>query len=149
MEPGMTFTIEPMITLGTYKHDMWDDGWTVLTKDRKWTAQFEWYAHHQFAMKAGLDPAIAAAIAEGKRPNHMQDDEAAIYAFCTELLETAQVSDATFRAATERFGEQGVIDVIGALGYYSMVSMVLNVDRYPLPQGVEPPLRPLPRRGGG
>ena len=41
MEPGMTFTIEPMITLGTYKHDMWDDGWTVLTKDRKWTAQFE------------------------------------------------------------------------------------------------------------
>jgi methionyl aminopeptidase len=41
MEPGMTFTIEPMITLGTYRHDMWDDGWTVLTKDRKWTAQFE------------------------------------------------------------------------------------------------------------
>jgi methionyl aminopeptidase len=41
MEPGMTFTIEPMITLGTYKHDMWNDGWTVLTKDRKWTAQFE------------------------------------------------------------------------------------------------------------
>jgi len=121
----------------------------ILIVARKWTAQFEWYAHHQFAMKAGLDPAIAAAIAEGKRPNHMQDDEAAIYAFCTELLETAQVSDATFRAATERFGEQGVIDVIGALGYYSMVSMVLNVDRYPLPQGVEPPLRPLPRRGGG
>jgi methionyl aminopeptidase len=41
MEPGMTFTIEPMITLGTYEHDMWDDGWTVLTKDRRWTAQFE------------------------------------------------------------------------------------------------------------
>ena len=41
MEPGMTFTIEPMITLGTYQHDMWDDGWTVLTKDRRWTAQFE------------------------------------------------------------------------------------------------------------
>jgi len=41
MEPGMTFTIEPMITLGTYRHDMWDDGWTVLTKDRRWTAQFE------------------------------------------------------------------------------------------------------------
>ena len=41
MEPGMTFTIEPMITLGTYRHDMWDDGWTVVTKDRRWTAQFE------------------------------------------------------------------------------------------------------------
>ncbi|MYW02086.1 type I methionyl aminopeptidase [Streptomyces sp. SID3343] len=41
MEPGMTFTIEPMLTLGTYEYDMWDDGWTVLTKDRKRTAQFE------------------------------------------------------------------------------------------------------------
>ncbi len=41
MEPGMTFTIEPMITLGTYEYDMWSDGWTVVTKDRKWTAQFE------------------------------------------------------------------------------------------------------------
>ena len=41
MEPGMTFTIEPMITLGTYRHDMWDDGWTVVTKDLQWTAQFE------------------------------------------------------------------------------------------------------------
>jgi methionyl aminopeptidase len=41
MEPGMTFTIEPMITLGTYRHDMWDDGWTVVTKDLRWTAQFE------------------------------------------------------------------------------------------------------------
>ena len=37
----MTFTIEPMITLGTIEHDMWDDGWTVATKDKKWTAQFE------------------------------------------------------------------------------------------------------------
>jgi methionyl aminopeptidase len=41
IEPGMTFTIEPMITLGTYDWDMWDDGWTVVTKDRRWTAQFE------------------------------------------------------------------------------------------------------------
>ena len=115
----------------------------ILIVARKWAAQFEWYAHHQFAMQAGLDPAIAVAIAEGKRPNHMPDDEAAIYAFCTELLDTTQVSDATFRAVTERFGEQGVIDVIGALGYYSLVSMILNVDRYPLPQGIAPPLKPL------
>jgi methionyl aminopeptidase len=41
MEPGMTFTIEPMITLGTHEYEMWADGWTVVTKDRKWTAQFE------------------------------------------------------------------------------------------------------------
>ena len=115
----------------------------ILIVARKWAAQFEWHAHHQFAMQAGLDPTIAAAIAEGKRPSHMQDDEAAIYTFCTELLDTTQVSDATFRAVADRFGEQGVIDVIGALGYYSLVSMILNVDRYPLPQGIAPPLKPL------
>ncbi|WP_067505113.1 type I methionyl aminopeptidase [Actinoplanes sp. TFC3] len=41
MQEGMTFTIEPMITLGTHEYEMWNDGWTVVTKDRKWTAQFE------------------------------------------------------------------------------------------------------------
>jgi 4-carboxymuconolactone decarboxylase len=115
----------------------------ILIVARKWTAQFEWYAHHQFAMKAGLDPAVAAAIAEGRRPDRMQDDEEVVYAFCTELLETTQLTDATFAATVKLFGEQGVIDLIGALGYYSMVSMILNTDRYPLPEGVEPPLKVL------
>lgn len=41
LREGMTFTIEPMLTLGTYQHEMWDDGWTVVTRDRRWTAQFE------------------------------------------------------------------------------------------------------------
>ncbi|MGH8673289.1 MAG: carboxymuconolactone decarboxylase family protein [Burkholderiales bacterium] len=113
----------------------------ILIVARKWTAQFEWYAHHQFALKAGLDPAVAAAIAEGRRPDTMRDDEAAIYAFCTELLETTQVSDTTFDRLVRCVGERGAIDLIGALGYYSLVSMVLNVDRYPLPDGIDPPLR--------
>jgi 4-carboxymuconolactone decarboxylase len=115
----------------------------ILIVARKWIAQFEWYAHHQFAMKAGLDPAITAAIAEGRRPASMRDDEKVVYEFCTELLETTQLTDATFSATVKLFGEQGVIDLIGALGYYSMVSMILNTDRYPLPDGVEPPLKPL------
>jgi 4-carboxymuconolactone decarboxylase len=115
----------------------------ILIVARKWTAQFEWYAHHQFAMKAGLDPAITAAIAEGRRPGAMRDDEKVVYDFCTELLETSQLADATYAATVKLFSEQGVIDLIGALGYYSMVSMILNTDRYPLPDGVEPPLRPL------
>src|SRR6185295_18182209 len=117
----------------------------ILIVARKWTAQFEWYAHHQFAMKAGLDPAVAAAIAEGRRPDAMRDDEKVVYAFCTELLDTAQLSDSTYAATVGLVGEQGVIDLIGALGYYSMVSMILNTDRYPLPEGVEPPLKPLAR----
>ena len=115
----------------------------ILIVARKWTAQFEWYAHHQFAMKAGLDPAVAVAIAEGRNPDRMKDDEKVVYTFCTELLETTQLTDATFAATVKLFGEQGVIDLIGALGYYSMVSMILNTDRYPLPEGVAPPLKPL------
>ena len=117
----------------------------ILIVARKWTAQFEWYAHHQFALKAGLDGRIAAAIAEGRQPDAMRDDEKVVYAFCTELLETAQLTDATYAAAVRLVGEQGVIDLIGVLGYYSMVSMILNVDRYPLPPGVEPPLKAIAR----
>ena len=113
----------------------------ILIVARKWSAQFEWYAHHQFAMKAGLDPAITAAIAQGRRPGSMRDDEKVVYDFCTELLETTQLTDVTYAATVKLFGEQGVIDLIGALGYYSTVSMILNTDRYPLPEGVEPPLK--------
>jgi len=112
----------------------------ILIVARKWTAQFEWYAHHQFAMKAGLDPAVATAIAEGRRPEKMRDDEQVVYDFCTELLETTRLADGTYSATVHLVGEQGVIDLIGAMGYYSMVSMILNVDRYPLPEGIEPPL---------
>jgi len=70
----------------------------------------------------------------------MTDDQRIVHDFCTELFRDKTVSDATFKAAVERFGEQGVIDLIAASGYYSIVSMVLNVDRYPLPAGERPPL---------
>ena len=73
----------------------------------------------------------------------MQPDEEAVYNFCTELLTTKQVSDRTFQAAKDRFGERGVVDLIGVTGYYQLVSMLLNVDRHPLPDGVQPELKPL------
>jgi 4-carboxymuconolactone decarboxylase len=73
----------------------------------------------------------------------MSDDERIVYDFCTELFGSKAVSDTTFAAVADRFGEQGVIDLIVAAGYYSTVSMILNVDRYPVPAGEEPPLRPL------
>jgi 4-carboxymuconolactone decarboxylase len=114
----------------------------ILITAREWGAQFEWWAHHRFAMEAGLEPAVAAAVAEGKRPERMKEDEAIVYDFCRELLSRRQVSDATFARAKAAFGERGVIDLIGASGYYGLVSMILNVDRYPLPEGVEPPLKP-------
>jgi len=115
----------------------------IIMTARLWTAQYEWYVHKNLALEAGLNPAVADAIAEGKRPSSMKPDEEAIYNFCTELLNTRQVSDATFQAAVKAFGERGVVDLIGATGYYQLVSALLNVDRYPLPPGVRPELKPL------
>jgi 4-carboxymuconolactone decarboxylase len=110
---------------------------------RKWTAQYEFYAHRKLAIAAGLAPAMLDAIAAGQRPDGMSEDEAAVYDFTTALLESGQVSDAEFARVRDRFGDRGVIDLIGAAGYYTLVSMVLNVDRVPLPDGEAPPLMPV------
>jgi len=112
----------------------------ILITARHWTAQYEWYAHKRLALQAGLNPAIVDAIGQGKRPAPMPREEQALYNFETELLETKQVSDATFRAAVAALGERGVVDLMVNMGYYQLVSMVLNVDRYPLPDGVKPEL---------
>ena len=108
---------------------------------RYWTAQYEWYAHQILALKAGLDPAVAADLAQGTRPAKLQPDEALVYDFCTELHRDKSVSDATYAAALDAFGERGIADLLGVSGYYTLVSMVLNVDRHPLPAGVSAPLR--------
>lgn len=110
----------------------------IILVARFWTAQYEWYAHRKMALEAGLDPAVAAAIAEGKRPARLDADETAIYNFCTELLETREVSDAAFAAVKERHGEKGIVDLICTMGYYCLVSMTLNVNRYPLPADATP-----------
>jgi len=116
----------------------------IIITARHWTSQYEWYAHRRAAQTAGLSQAIIDAVAAGKRPATMQTDEEAVYTFCTELLTTKQVSDKTFQAAKDRFGERGVVDLIGVTGYYGLVSMLLNTDRYPLPEGAQPELKPLP-----
>jgi 4-carboxymuconolactone decarboxylase len=115
----------------------------ILIAGRSWNAQFEFWAHSRLGKEAGLDGAIIDAIAEGRRPLKMSDDERIVYDFCSELFRDREVSDSAFKAVADRFGEQGVIDLIVAGGYYSIVSMVLNVDRYPLPVGEQPPLKRL------
>jgi 4-carboxymuconolactone decarboxylase len=115
----------------------------ALITIRHWTAQFPWYAHHRAAKQAGLSEAVIAAIAEGKKPAGLQPDEQAVYNFATELLGTTQVSDATFNAIKQQLGERGVVEIMGVMGYYQTVSMLLNVDRYPLPDGATPELKPL------
>ena len=115
----------------------------IIITARHWTSNYEWYAHKRAALAAGLNAAIVDAVAAGTRPTAMQPDEEAVYDFCTELLTNKQVSDKTFQAAKDKFGERGVVDLIGVSGYYGLVSMLLNVDRYPLPNGVQPGLKPL------
>jgi 4-carboxymuconolactone decarboxylase len=115
----------------------------ILITARQWGSQYEWFAHHRLALKAGLNPAIAEDLAQGRRPTGLSDDEAAIYNFSQELHTKHAVSDATYKAVVDRFGEQGVMDLIAVNGYYVLVSMVLNVDRSPLPDGVKPPLQQL------
>ena len=112
----------------------------ILVTARHWGSQYEWFAHHRLAMKAGLNPAIAEDLANGKRPAGMSDEETAIYNFSHELHTRHEVSDATYKAVVDRFGEQGAVDLIAVNGYYTMVSMILNVDRAPIPGGGKPPL---------
>ena len=115
----------------------------IIITARHWTSQYEWYAHRRAAQNAGLSQSIIDAVAAGTRPASMAADEQAVYDFVSELLATKQVSDATFKAAKDKFGERGVVDLIGVSGYYQLVSMLLNVDRYPLPEGTKPELKPL------
>jgi 4-carboxymuconolactone decarboxylase len=120
----------------------------ILLTARHWTAQYEWYAHKRLALQAGLAPAIIDAIAQAKRPAAMPREEQALYDFETELLDGKQVSDAAFGAAVAVFGERGVVDVMCNMGYYGLVSMALNVDRYPLPGDAKPELLPVRAASG-
>ncbi len=117
----------------------------ILITARHWGSQYEWHAHHPLALKAGLSVAVAADLAQGRRPAAMREDEAIVYDFCRELHEKKFVSDAAFKAVADKFGERGVVDLVGVSGYYTFVSMVLNVDRHPLPGGAPDPLpvRPM------
>jgi 4-carboxymuconolactone decarboxylase len=117
----------------------------ILITAREWAQQYEWNAHHPLAMKGGLSPEIAKAVAEGRRPEKMADDESALYDFCIELHRNRSVSDATYARALAKFGEQGIVDTIGLSGWYTLVAMVLNTARTPLPAGVAPGLAPFPR----
>ena len=116
----------------------------ILVTARQLTQQFEWLAHHPIALQAGIKADVAQAIADGRRPAGMAENEEIVYDFCNELFRNRSVSDITYGRAVTRFGEQGVIDMLGVAGYYSMLAMIMNVARTPLPDGASPPLRAFP-----
>ena len=126
-------------TLGPRLNEM-----VILITAREWTQQYEWHAHLPFALKAGLRREIADAIAEGHRPAGMAEDEEIAYDMATEILRQKRVSDPTYRRALARFGEQGVIDLLGVVGYYNFLAIVMNATRTGMPEGVAEPLRRYP-----
>jgi 4-carboxymuconolactone decarboxylase len=112
----------------------------ILLTARQWTAQYEWFAHYPLALKGGLDSKILGDIAAGRRPENMKDDEAALYDLVMALYRDKQVSDTVYGAAREKFGERGIMDIIGIIGYYDMVSMTLITMQAGAPNDSVPPL---------
>ena len=117
----------------------------ILLTARQWTQNYEWLAHEPLARQGGLSAAIIAAVAEGRRPDAMAEDEDVLYTLCDELRRNQSVSDATYARAVKSLGEQGVIDALGITGYYTLLAMVMNTTRTPLAPGAKPPLAPFPR----
>ena len=105
----------------------------ILIVARRWTQQVEWAIHEPIALKAGIASHVVNAIADGRRPAAMGSDEALVYDFCAELHANQCVSGATYDAALGRFGEQGVIDLVGVIGYYTLLAMVMNTAQTAVP----------------
>jgi 4-carboxymuconolactone decarboxylase len=111
---------------------------SLLIAARHWDAQYSWNAHVGKAIEAGVSRESLQALAENKDPGFTRRDEDAVYQFSTEILADHFVSDAIFALALDALGEQGVIDLIGSLGNFSMLAMLLNACQVDL-QAVEPP----------
>lgn len=111
----------------------------IIVTGAHWRAGFEWAVHGPIALKAGLDPEAVEAIRTGGTPHFARTDEAAVHAFASELLVTRRVSEATYRTALDALGQTGVIDLVGVLGYYGLISMTIQAFEVPLPDGVTDP----------
>jgi 4-carboxymuconolactone decarboxylase len=117
----------------------------IMIAARQWSQPYEWRAHYPLAIKGGLDRQILVDLGAGNKPQGMKEDEAALYEFCTQLYRDKNVTDAAFKAAVGKFGEQGIMDLIGIIGYYDLVSMALIVQKSTGTPGDEAPLVPLTR----
>jgi 4-carboxymuconolactone decarboxylase len=117
----------------------------ILLTAREWTQQYEWNAHYPAAIQAGLTPEVTAAIADGRRPERLDEELTILYDLCTELQQRHSVSDATYARALAKFGEPGIVEATSMVGYYAMLAMVMNTARTPVPEGAKPPLAAFPR----
>src|SRR5580693_2553445 len=106
----------------------------ILITAREWNQDYEWHVHHAIALKVGIKPEIVDAIADGRRPTGMGEDEEIVYDFLSELHRNKRVSDRTFERAEKRFGKKGVVDLTAINGYYTLLAMELNAARYESPR---------------
>ncbi|HML08499.1 MAG TPA: carboxymuconolactone decarboxylase family protein [Xanthobacteraceae bacterium] len=113
----------------------------ILCTARHWQAQYEWAAHARFAERHGVAPATIRDLQAGRAPKSAPPDEIAIYGFVKELYATRRVSNATYARVHKLLGDKGMVELVGTLGYYAMVSMTLNVFRMPVPPGKPTPFR--------
>jgi 4-carboxymuconolactone decarboxylase len=116
----------------------------IMITARQWTQQVIWAIHEPIVLKAGVKPEIIKAIADGRRPVGMSEDEDILYNFCMELHTNKNISDVTYDRALKRFGEQGVIDTLGINGYYTLIAMVMNGTRTAVPDNKPAPLKLFP-----
>ncbi len=116
----------------------------ILITARSRNCQVEWSLHESFAIQGGLSTKIIDAIRSRQEPEFTSQDEKAIYAFSTELLEAGFVQDQTFQAVQDHLGPRGVVELTGIIGYYSLVAMTLNAFQVPLPDEAQPLLTDCP-----
>lgn len=119
----------------------------IIVTARRWSSQVEWWVHAKAAAKAGIDTAIITAIHDGATPNFANTDEADIYEFARQLQMTGTVDPVTYDRVVARHGARGVVELTAVIGYYTMVSMMLNAHEIPLPDGEKPALVPIATDG--
>ncbi len=119
---------------------------TILMTSRQIMQQYEWNAHYPLAVKAGMRPEIGNAIAAGRRPEGLSEDEETVYNFVAELIANKSVSDPTYARMKDKFGDQAIVDVTALYGYYSTIGLVMNVARTPAQaESSAPKLMAFPR----
>jgi 4-carboxymuconolactone decarboxylase len=120
----------------------------ILITARHWDQQVEWSIHVPIAVREGIAPGIVTAIAEGHAPAFTQPDERLVYEVSRQTLQKRRVDDATWAAATALFGEHGLVDLTGIVGYYSLLSMVMNGAQTPPPPDCHQRLPVAPTASG-
>lgn len=111
----------------------------IIVVGAAWKADYEFAAHGPMAIRAGISRAVVDAVACGASPPFERDDERIVYEFARELVETRRVGEERYAAAADLLGEAGTVELVGILGYYTLVCMTLNAFEVPLGEGMEPP----------